>query len=156
MKGALWKGLLPGGLGIGWRAVSIMAPRTPKPHGESPDPELGDISARLNDLGHRIAAEKQERAESVKPPASYGDATGYAKGYRLVSEFVAGTLVGGLIGYGVDWVFGTLPIFLIVFLLLGFGAGMLNMARAANRVSPAQGSSANPPPKAAYDDEEED
>ncbi len=46
---------------------------------------------------------------------------------------------------------------LIVFLLLGFGAGILNMARAANRVPPAQERlGSNPPPKAAHDDEEED
>lgn len=134
-----------------------MAPRAPAPPPEEPDPKLGDISARLDDLSQRIAAERQERAESVKPPTSYGDATGYAKGYRLVSEFVAGTLVGGLIGYGVDRLFGTLPIFLVVFLLLGFGAGMLNMARAANRLPPAQDRlGSNTPPPAALDDEEED
>jgi ATP synthase protein I len=122
-----------------------------------PPPELGDLSERLKDLSGRIAAEQSQRAESVKPSASLQGATGYAKGYRLASEFVAGTLVGGLIGYGVDWVFGTLPIGLIVFLLLGFGAGILNMARAANRVPPVQERlDSNPPPKAALDDEEED
>jgi len=119
--------------------------------------ELGDLSERLKDLSGRIAAEKSERAESQKPPASLSGATSYAKGYRLASEFVAGTLVGGLFGYGFDWLFGTLPFGLIVFLLLGFGAGILNMARAGNRVPPAQERlGSNPPPKAALDDEEED
>lgn len=119
--------------------------------------ELGDLSERLRDLSGRIAAEKSERAESQKPSAGLQGATGYAKGYRLASEFVAGTLVGGLFGYGFDWLFGTLPLGLIVFLLLGFGAGILNMARAANRVPPAQERlGSNPPPKAALDDEEED
>ncbi len=119
--------------------------------------ELGEISDRLKDLSSRIAAEKSERTGSVKPSTSMQDAAGYAKGYRLVSEFVAGTLVGALIGYGIDWLFGTLPFGLIVFVLLGFGAGMLNMARAANRVPPAQERlGSNPPPKAAFDDEEED
>jgi ATP synthase protein I len=123
----------------------------------APRPELGDLSERLKDLSGRIAAENSERAESEKPSASLQGATGFAKGYRLASEFVAGTLVGGLIGYGFDWVFGTLPLGLIVFLLLGFGAGILNMARAANRVPPAQERlGSNPPPKAALDDEEED
>lgn len=125
--------------------------------GNTPRPELGDLSDRLKDLSGRIAAEQSQRAESERPSASMQSATGYAKGYRLASEFVAGTLVGGLIGYGVDWVFGTLPLGLIVFLLLGFGAGILNMARAANRVPPAQERlNTNPPPKAAIDDEEED
>jgi hypothetical protein len=46
--------------------------------------------------------------------ASMQGASGFAKGYRLASEFVAGTLVGGLIGYGFDW-FGRLG------LQLGYG-----------------------------------
>jgi ATP synthase protein I len=127
------------------------------PSDKPPRPELGDLSDRLKDLSGRIAAEQSQRAESVRPSVSMQSATGYAKGYRLASEFVAGTLVGGLIGYGFDWLFGTLPLGLIVFLLLGFGAGILNMARAANRVPPAQDRlDTNPPRKAALDDEEED
>ena len=111
----------------------------------------------MKDLGGRIADEQAERTESERPSASMQGATGFAKGYRLASEFVAGTLVGGLIGYGFDWLFGTLPFGLIFFLLLGFGAGILNMARAGNRVPPAQERlGSNPPPKAATDDEEED
>lgn len=126
-------------------------------HNGSPS-ELGDLSKRLDDLKGRIASEERERVESQKQPASYGQATGYAKGYRLVAEFVAGTLVGGLIGYVLDvYVFGTKAVFLIIFLLLGFGAGILNMARAAKMVPPAQDRlGSNLPPKAAFDDEEED
>jgi ATP synthase protein I len=123
----------------------------------SSDPELGDLSARLKELSGRIAAERHEQAESAKPSASMQDASGYARGYKLVSEFAAGTLVGGLIGYGIDWLFGTLPFGLIFFLLLGFGAGFLNLVRAAKRMPPPQERlNTNPPPKAAYDDEEED
>ena len=123
----------------------------------SSDPELGDLSARLKELSGRIAAERHEQAESAKPPASMQDASGYARGYKLVSEFAAGTLVGGLFGYGIDWLFGTLPFGLIFFLLLGFGAGFLNLVRAAKRMPPPQERlNTNPPPKAAYDDEEED
>ncbi len=134
----------------------MTAPRNDEPQDKTSPPELGDLSERLKDLSGRIAAEKTERTDSQKPSASLQGATGFAKGYRLASEFVAGTLVGGLIGYGIDWVFGTLPIGLIVFLLLGFGAGILNMARAANRVPPAQERlGSNPPPPAARDDEED-
>jgi ATP synthase protein I len=132
-------------------------PSSREPDKGSPPPELGDLSARLQDLSSRIAAERSGQAESAKPPASLQGATGFAKGYRLASEFVAGTLVGGLIGYGFDWLFGTLPFGLIIFLLLGFGAGILNMARAANRAPPAKERlDTNPPPKAAPDDDEEE
>lgn len=132
-------------------------PSDERPPQGSSDPELGDLSARLKELSGRIAAERHEQAESAKPQTSVTDASGYARGYRLVSEFVAGTLVGGLIGYGIDWLFGTLPFGLIIFLLLGFGAGILNLARAARRVPPAQERlGSNPPPKAALDDDDEE
>ena len=132
-------------------------PSNDTPRDEPPPPELGDLSARLKDLSGRIAAEQSEQAESTKPSASMQGATGFAKGYRLASEFVAGTLVGGLIGYGIDWLFGTLPFGLIFFLLLGFGAGILNMARAGNRAPLAQERlGSNPPPKAALDDDDDE
>jgi ATP synthase protein I len=132
-------------------------PGNDEPGKKPPPPELGDISDRLKELSGRIAAEQSERAESERPSASMQGASGFAKGYRLASEFVAGTLVGGLIGYGFDWLFGTLPFGLIFFLLLGFGAGILNMARAGNRVPLAQERlGSNPPPKTAMDDDEED
>jgi ATP synthase protein I len=136
-------------------AFSMTEPRAPKkPEGHA-TPEFGDLPDRLKELGNRIAAEKQDRVEAAKPAASYQGASDYSKGYKLASEFVAGTLVGGLIGYGLDYVAGTLPLFLIVFLLLGFGAGILNMSRAANRSQPSPEELAKMP-KPSADDEEED
>ena len=130
-------------------------PRNPKPPHKVPEPEFGDLPDRLKDLGNRIAAEKSERVEASKPVASYQGASDYSKGYKLASEFVAGVLVGGLIGYGLDYVAGTLPLFLIVFLLLGFGAGILNMSRAANRTPPTPEELSKMPKPSALDDEED-
>jgi ATP synthase protein I len=135
-------------------AFIMTEPRNQKPS-KIPQPEFGDLPDRLKDLGNRIAAEKSERAEASKPAASFQGASDYSKGYKLASEFVAGTLVGGLIGYGIDYVAGTLPLFLIIFLLLGFGAGILNMSRAANRTPPTPEDLAKMPKPSALDDEED-
>ena len=43
-------------------------------------------------------------------------------------------LAGFGIGYGLDWLFGTLPIFLILFIGLGFVAGVRTMMRTAQEV----------------------
>ncbi len=120
---------------------------------ETQDSKLGDISSRLDELSSRLDAEKKEHQKAETPSTNYGKAQDYSKGYRLVSEFVAGILVGAAVGYGLDRLFNTLPLFMIVFLMVGFGAGILNMARAANRVPPAAARLDTPPPA---DDEDED
>ena len=126
-------------------------PRDTKDHS---DPKFGDISSRLKDLDARITAEKSEQRQAEQPSMKYQGASDYSKGYRLASEFVAGVLVGGLLGFGLDKLFGTLPLFLIVFLLLGFGAGILNMSRSANRTPPSAEELRNM--RAPDDDEDED
>jgi F0F1-type ATP synthase assembly protein I len=54
-----------------------------------------------------------------------------AQALRLASEFAAGVVVGGGIGWVVDRVFGVSPWGLITFVLLGFAAGVLNVMRSA-------------------------
>ena len=54
-----------------------------------------------------------------------------AMGLRLSSELVAGVLVGAGLGWGFDRLLSTSPWGLIVFLLLGFTAGVINVMRAA-------------------------
>ena len=59
-------------------------------------------------------------------------------GWRMVTELVAGLLIGFCIGYGLDSLFGTLPIFLVLFVLLGFAAGVKTMLRSAQYIQRAQ------------------
>jgi ATP synthase protein I len=155
-ESALWGTRFSGLFSFAKGAFTLTEPRDQKPSKTNANPEFGDLPDRLKDLGNRIAAEKVERAETSKPAKTFQGVSDYSKGYRLVSEFVAGTLVGGLLGYGLDYVAGTLPLFLILFLLLGFGAGILNMSRAANRSSPTPEELAKMPKPSADDDEEED
>jgi ATP synthase protein I len=58
--------------------------------------------------------------------------------WRMVTELVAGLLIGFCIGYGLDSLFGTLPIFLVLFVLLGFAAGVKTMLRSAQDIQRAQ------------------
>jgi ATP synthase protein I len=61
---------------------------------------------------------------------------------RLSAEFVAGVLVGAGLGWLVDRLAGTSPWGLIVLLLFGFAAGVLNVMRSAGVVPP---NTLNPP-----------
>ncbi|HEU4518348.1 MAG TPA: AtpZ/AtpI family protein [Microvirga sp.] len=58
--------------------------------------------------------------------------------FRLSAEFVSGVAAGGIVGWLVDRLAGTSPWGLIVCLLLGFCAGMLNLMRAAGVVKSAR------------------
>ena len=60
---------------------------------------------------------------------------GYALAVKLSSEFIAGVIVGALLGYVFDRFLGTSPWGLIVFLLLGLCAGVLNVLRSTGAVA---------------------
>ena len=98
-----------------------------------------DHKARLEALEKRIAAakgpEKPPRAESHESQASLG--------WRMVIELVTGLLVGFGMGYGLDRLLGTLPIFLVIFTLLGFAAGVRVMMKSAAEFSKSQSPQGN-------------
>ena len=93
-----------------------------------------DLDKRMRDLEAAIAARRPDKISD--DPASRNSGTagmGYA--LRLSGEFIAGVVVGAAIGWVVDKVAGTSPWGLVVFLLLGFGAGVLNVLRSANLIA---------------------
>jgi len=95
-------------------------------------PSDGELSRRLQDLDSSLG---KVRSRSQAPQGKGGPDTssgsGVALAFRLGAEFVSGVLVGSLIGYGIDYFLAISPWGLIVFTLVGFGAGVLNMLRAA-------------------------
>ena len=46
----------------------------------------------------------------------------------------AAVIVGGVIGWGLDWWLGTKPWLFLLFFVLGFAAGVLNVVRAYERM----------------------
>ena len=60
----------------------------------------------------------------------------------MVIELVVGMLLGLAIGFGLDALFGTRPVFLVVFALLGFAAGVRTMLRTAEEVRRGRGEAA--------------
>ena len=90
---------------------------------------------RLDALDDRIKAVKGVHAP--KPRAS--DHHSQAQlAWRMVIELVAGLGIGFGIGYGLDSLFGTTPWLMIVFIFLGFAAGVKTMMRSAQEVQAKQ------------------
>ncbi|MEN0088479.1 MAG: AtpZ/AtpI family protein, partial [Pseudomonadota bacterium] len=107
-----------------WWLVVIMAGQN-----DQGDPSMEELQRRRGALEDKIAARNAKLDEEKQKDDRTSDASGWARGTKLASEFVAGIIVGAGLGWGLDWFFGTLPLFFIVFLMLGFGAGILNVLR---------------------------
>ena len=94
------------------------------------------LSARLGSLDHRLSEIRDSRKIGTgqsgnEQDAAQAKASAMAMGLRLSSELVAGVLVGAGLGWGFDRLLSTSPWGLIVFLLLGFTAGVTNVMRTA-------------------------
>ena len=94
------------------------------------------LSARLGSLEHRLSEIRGDRKVGTDQSGNEQDtaqarASAMAIGLRLSSELVAGVLVGAALGWGFDRLLSTSPWGLIVFLLLGFTAGVINVMRTA-------------------------
>src|ERR1700687_5625241 len=119
-----------------------MAEDTNNSGNESRDksPDEAALSARLGSLDQRLSEIRDSRKIGTDQSGNEQDpaqakASAMAVGLRLSSELVAGVLVGAALGWGFDRLLSTSPWGLIVFLLLGFVAGGVNVMRAAGVMS---------------------
>ena len=104
-------------------------------NGSKAHPDEAALSARLQRLGEGLARQRAVETSKEASENRAATASGYAKGFRLSSELVAGVIVGAGLGWIVDRWFGITPWGLIIFLLLGFAAGVLNVMRSAGVVA---------------------
>ncbi len=98
----------------------------------APDDSDEPDARRLAELEQRLKQARRQRGKELRtesPPSSLGIA------FRLVSELLAGVIVGGAIGWALDRFFGTAPILLIVMFLVGVAAGIFNVVRAAREMN---------------------
>jgi ATP synthase protein I len=98
----------------------------------TPDDDEEALRARLDKLAGELKS-----AQPKPPPAPPGARPGsagaaWSMGMKAASEFVAAVVVGGGIGYGLDWLLHTRPAFTIVFFLLGVAAGVWGVVRATS------------------------
>ena len=82
----------------------------------------------------RLRAAREGRRESAGPKGGAVPTGALGIGFRIGVELVSAMVVGVGIGWLLDWWLGTRPWLLILFFLLGAGAGMLNVVRAAGRM----------------------
>lgn len=99
-----------------------------------------DRDDSLEQRRKRLAAElagvnADEAAEAKRGVQSEESRRGMALGLKISSEFIAAIAVGAMLGYLLDRFAGTGPWGLVILLLLGFCAGVLNVLRAVGMVA---------------------
>jgi ATP synthase protein I len=102
---------------------------------EAEEKEQAALRARLDNLAGALA-ERREHEESVEaerapPPAPM------TRAYALAGQFAAAIAVGAAIGWGLDRLFNTSPLFFIIFFLLGVASGALELIRATTPKRPS-------------------
>ncbi len=134
---------------------------TPSDHEK---PARGEISPedrdafkkRATDLGARLEKVKAEaRAKRGPEPGDRARGAAMGQAMKIAIELVVGIAVGGFIGKILDGQFGTAPWLMIVFLMLGFAAGLMNIVRTARRLQ-AEAEPMQRSAKAVPDDDEEE
>ena len=115
-----------------------MAGAVQKPGRGQSDRETEAIKRRLHDLEGKVRDARARHEPASSQAQDRGSAMGEA--LKLATEMIAGVAVGGFIGWALDRLFGTAPILMVVFLILGAAAGILNVIRTAQRRQAAAGS----------------
>ncbi|MDO5646858.1 AtpZ/AtpI family protein [Paracoccus sp. (in: a-proteobacteria)] len=91
--------------------------------------------ARLRDLEKRLA-------ELARTPDAPGIGAKYEQAnlaWRMVTELVTGLGLGLAIGYGLDYLFGTKPFLMVLFIFFGLAAGVKTMMRTASEIDRKSG-----------------
>ena len=87
---------------------------------------------RLAELDRRLAAARGDKAPARSTRRD--EITAASMAWRMVIELVMAIVIGGAMGWGLDTLLGTMPLFLVVFVLLGVGAGVRLMLRTAEEM----------------------
>ena len=99
-----------------------------------------DLSARLKSLEGKLDQKRSPASgRDGHPERSSSEPSAMGRAFRMSAEFVAGVAAGGILGWLIDRGLGTRPWGMIVFLMLGFGAGIYNVMRASGFAGPPSG-----------------
>jgi ATP synthase protein I len=96
-------------------------------------PSLEDVEARLA----AVRASQDKERDAVERRRATGQAHGV--GFKIAAELVASVLVGAGLGYFLDQWLETKPLFLVLMVLLGFGAALMNIFRIMKGLDQAVG-----------------
>ena len=96
----------------------------------TPDPaKLSELEAKIKTLKGEVV-EDTDAGDEITSQAAYA--------WQMIIELCVGLGIGFGIGYGLDSFFETRPIFMVLFILLGFAAGVRVMLGTARQMQEKQ------------------
>ena len=86
------------------------------------------ISKKINEFQKKYKHHSSDDDDNAKSSA-------FGLAMRITTDLMSGVIIGGIMGWSFDKLFGTSPWLLIVFFILGVFAGISNVIRTANRMN---------------------
>lgn len=109
-------------------------PKSGAPSGEMSPQERAQFERRISDLEDRLGRARSGRDAGRADADAEMRGRGMAYGMRMAADLVGSVVVGGAIGWGLDWALGSRPWLFLLFFLLGFAAGVLSVVRSYERM----------------------
>lgn len=131
--------------------------------GKGQDQRRGEISPedreairqRSQDIGRKLDA-VTSRTDPARDEDNRRRGAAFSQAFRYAAELVVGVGVGGFLGWTLDRQFGTAPWLMVLFVVLGFAAGLLNVIRAAQKAQAEMAPLQRAAPSVADDEDEKD
>ncbi|MEZ5898318.1 MAG: AtpZ/AtpI family protein [Hyphomicrobiaceae bacterium] len=132
--------------------------------GKGQEPGRGEISPedreairqRSQDIGRKLDAVKARSRQDDADEENRRRGAAFGQAFRYAAELVVGVGVGGFIGWLLDQQFGSAPWMLVLFVIIGFAAGLLNVIRAAQKAQAENVALQKAAPSVVDDDDEKD
>ena len=102
---------------------------------EDKEKEMQNIIEDKDRISEKIGEfQKKYNQKSVNENDS-AKSSAFGLAMRITTDLMSGVIIGGIMGWSFDKLFGTSPWLLIVFFILGVAAGISNVIRTANKMN---------------------
>ena len=130
-------------------------PKHAAEHGQISPEDREAIRQRSSEIGQKLDAVKAKRAEAEQA-GNVARKEAYGQAARFAADLVVGVVLGGVLGWALDRQFGTAPWLMVLLVVLGFAAGLLNVIRAARIAQAENEALQRAAPPVADDEDDED
>ena len=73
--------------------------------------------------------------QKLKKSKTNNNNNGYSIGLKISLDLISSIIVGALIGFGLDKIFSTKPVFFIIFLVLGIITGFYSLFKTVQKLN---------------------